>query len=316
MAIASISLPDTVSPDSIYFPGAWVKNTSYELWQNVHVIATIDTNSGIVYQDTQYVSRLHWGDSTLVTFSPWSPSISQKFLTFTVHILENDMDSANNTSGKVIYSRDIIPPVIDSAIAYDGSHEEAGIDNDDYVILYFSEPTNKPDINGSNIDSVLRISSGHTWLDGFGRSVGDIVWNSDGTELLVNLTSYVSPPTLNVGDTIYPDSSTIEDLEYNSCVSPVVLGGSFGPSNIKEESKKYELNVSAVQHGYLTIGYNSNNNDMVNITIFNPGGGVVKKISRRQKGRIVLNLKVPSGIYFINIKKGKYGIMKKVLLIR
>lgn len=315
VAITSISLPDTVTIDSVYFPEAWVKNTSYELWQSFHVIATIDTNGGTVYEDTQYVSGLHWGDSTLVTFSPWSPSISHKFLTFTVHILENDMDSANNTSSKVVYSRDVIPPVIDSAIAYDGSHEEAGIDNDDYVILYFSEPTNKPDINGSSIDSVLRLSSGHTWLDGFG-SVGDIVWNSDGTELLINLTSYVSPPTVNISDTIYPDSSTIEDLDYNRCFSPAVLGGSFGPSNIKEEREKYELNVPTVQRGDLTIGYNSFSNDMVNITIFNLSGGVVKKINRRQKGHIVVNLKVASGIYFIKIKRGKVGIIKKVLLIR
>ena len=314
-AITSISLPDTVSSDSTYFPEAWVKNTSYELWQSFHVIATIDTNGGTVYADTQYVSGLHWGDSTLVTFSPWSPSISQKFLTFTVHILENDMDSANNTSSKVIYSRDMLPPVIDSAIAYDGSHEEAGIDNDDYVILYFSEPTNKPDINGSNIDSVLRLSSGHTWLDGFG-SVGDIVWNSDGTELLINLTSYVSPPTINIGDTIYPDSSTIEDLEYNRCVSPVVLGGSFGPSGIIEKERRDIIEIHRIQRHALSLRYNSSNNIPFTIAIYRQDGSLIKKFKGTNKGTYSVHIKLPAGTYFIKVNKGNHIILKKVLLTK
>ena len=225
--ILSIFAPDTVELDSSFVPKMWVKNNSYEDTLSFSVWASLDSANGNVYSDTKNITALIPGDSTLINFTQWTAPSHPVDLTLSFVINLPDMDTSNDTMSKTVYVRDLIPPVIDSAIAYEGTDTVPGIDNDDYVILYFSEPTDTPAINKSNINNVLALSSGHSWLDGFG-SIGNCLWNSDGTQLLINLTTNVSIPTVKVGDTITPDSSTITDVNGNPCSSPVILGGTFG----------------------------------------------------------------------------------------
>ncbi len=225
--ILSVVSSDTVGTGSIYIPEIWVKNNSYELTLNFDIGAYMDSSGTNMYADSQSVSNLAAGDSVLVGFSSWTaPSIPMN-LNLSFSIITSDMNPDNDTISKTLYVKDMTPPVIDSAVAFDGTNHQPGIDNDDYVVLYFSEPTNKPTIDSSNIDNVLSLSSGHTWLDGAGN-IGTCIWNANGDQLQINLTTNNSSPTIAVGDTITPDGATITDVNSNPCSSPVILGGSFG----------------------------------------------------------------------------------------
>ncbi len=226
-SILSITSPDTVGTDGSYTPEVWVKNNSYEDAFNFDISVYIDSSGTNMYADTQFVSGLAAGDSVLVSFSPWTAPSFPMNLNLSFSIITSDMNTDNDTISKTLYIKDLTPPVIDSAVAFDGTNHQLGIDNDDYVILYFSEPTNKPNVDNSNINSVLSLSGGHTWLDGAGNT-GTCVWNTDGDQLQINFTTNTSLPTIAIGDTITPDGATITDLNNNPCSSPVILGGSFG----------------------------------------------------------------------------------------
>ncbi|MCK4234741.1 exo-alpha-sialidase, partial [candidate division WOR-3 bacterium] len=100
---------------------------------------------------------------------------------------------------------DTIPPNIISAFASDNIDSIQGIDCDDFVRLIFDQITNKPQITAGNINTVLHLSNGHNWGD-----MDSAVWSTFGETLSVYLDT-AGTPTVEPGDTIYPDSVTIED---------------------------------------------------------------------------------------------------------
>lgn len=102
------------------------------------------------------------------------------------------------------------------------SAKEAG----DSVELEFSEATNKFEITEDNIDDILDLNNGHSWLDGAG-GIGDADWNSDGDELTIELSGDTSLPTVAVGDTITLDGGDIEDEDGNDFTGTVTITGSF-----------------------------------------------------------------------------------------
>ena len=102
------------------------------------------------------------------------------------------------------------------------SAKEAG----DTVDLEFSEDTNKFAITEDNIDDLLSLNNGHSWLDGDGE-LGDVDWNSDGDELTITLSDGTSLPTVAVADTVTIDGDDIEDEDGNPFTGSVVIEGSF-----------------------------------------------------------------------------------------
>ncbi len=222
-------------------------------------------------------------------------------------------------------------PVIASAIAYDGLQEFPGIDSDDYVILYFNEKTNGANINENNIDAILSINHGQeTWIP------TDIVqWNGHITQLHI----YFEPtgndtPSIWPGDTIYPDSTTITDIQGRPCIHPVILEGTFNPG-VEEEEKGIEylprrLNLSISPNpagGCATILYDiplkhlANDETNVTIDLYDLSG---RRIKRIHSGTLlpgsytcILNDKnIKQGIYFIRLVTPQESITRKLILLR
>lgn len=191
------------------------------------------------------------------------------------------------------------PLRIDSAIAFDGSVYGGGIDDDDYVVLYFNQPTNGFGITSLNIDDVLRLSSGHRWTDGFGM-IETAYWNPSKSILMIQLSTNISKPTISVGDTIYPDSmSIIGTLNSFRCHYPVVMRGTFGMSGIEEllEVKNVDGIKSELECGYRWIRYRVNSGDN-EIKVYDVMGKVIYNSTNMKKGEHMYELdRVPSGIY-------------------
>ena len=315
--ILSIASPDTVCSDSNYIPAIYIANNS-PVPLNFDVAAYIDSEGTVIYSDTQSVSDLAEGDSTLINFSQWPAPSNAVALNLRFSIITSDMNSDNDTLSGNLYVRDHTLPVLDSAIAYDGTDPVSGIDDDDYVILYFSEPTNKPTIDNSNINSALPLSSGHSWLDGSGN-IGTCVWNTDGDQLQINFTTTTSLPTTAVGDTITPDGETITDVNGNPCSSPTILGGTFEPAGILD--KKYitrmTLNTPTINRNSIYLAYTIAKPGIYTITIHSLDGRVIKKIQEEGKGSFNIHINnIPAGIYFVNLKQRDNIINKKVVVIK
>ena len=316
--IFSIISPDTVCADSGYVPEIFIKNNSFEDAISFDVAAYIDSSGTYIYGDTESVSNLALGDSVTVSFSLLNVPSEQMDLNLSFAIITPDGNPDNDTMSKILHVMDFNSPVIDSAVAFDGTNPASGIDDDDYVILYFSEATNKVEFDNTNIDSILSLSDGHSWLDGFG-SLGSCVWNPDGTQLLINLTTYTSSPTIAVGDTINPDGTTITDLYGNPCSSSAVLSGSFSPQGIKNKRipNKMKLNIFAISRGKISLSYEITKNKPYTLTFYTVDGRIIKKVKGKESGMYNQNIeKLSAGIYFLNLKQGQDIINKKVMILK
>lgn len=109
---------------------------------------------------------------------------------------------------------DTAGPAIISAVASDQTIIIVGIDSDDTVTITFSENTNQPTINATNINSVLQLSDAHSWLDGSGN-ITSAIW-TDLRTLVITLSTTGGLPTVSVGDSIKLDGLTIRDTLNNA----------------------------------------------------------------------------------------------------
>ena len=135
-----------------------------------------------------------------------------------------------NIDDVIIAEADTVRPLIISAVAYDGDIQLPGIDDDDYVVIAFSEPTNKPKVSQDNIDEVFSILNGHSWLSSENK-LWSTVWNEQGDTLRIDLYAVTGePPTIEIGDQFHADMYTITDECGNPIyrgLVPITLGGTF-----------------------------------------------------------------------------------------
>ncbi|MCK4533641.1 hypothetical protein KAU39_07605, partial [bacterium] len=107
-----------------------------------------------------------------------------------------DLNSNPLGGSSNIVCSDKAPPALLSSIASDGVVLIPGVDDDDTVIICFSEGTNRPTIDEVNINKVFVLNDSHTWEDATGN------WNADGDELTISFGLQASSATVCVGDTI------------------------------------------------------------------------------------------------------------------
>ncbi|RKZ22441.1 hypothetical protein DRQ18_02545 [bacterium] len=311
--LLSVISPETVCIGSEYTPQVLVKNNSYLDTLSFDITACIDSSGIPVYSDMKSVYNLAPGDSVVVSFDVWSAPSLPVDMGIGFYILSSDMVPENDSIYKPLYVKDLIPPLLDSAVAFDGVNSVSGVDDDDYVILYFSEPMNKTEINYENIDSVLHLSGNHSWLDGAG-ALGECYWNQDGTQLLVNFTTYLSSPTIAVGDTITPDGITLCDLYENPCSSPVVLRGSFGPVQGVRE-KGVSLYLSPLNKNTIVFSCQVKNGEYT-LSLYRVDGRVIRKMKGIGAGYFTGKIdNIPSGLYFLKLQQGGEVIERKVIVI-
>ena len=221
------------------------------------------------------------------------------------------------------YSIDTIPPSIDTAYATDGSNVVPGVDTDDSVIVIFSDSTNMPQIEPDNINLILKLSNGHSWLDN-NQSVFT-EWVTP-CELKVSWPGLNGEPTVAVRDTIYPDTLTITDRWGNACFKPVVLTGSFGPSPIGETvSSKNEKGCfrvyPTVSKDVIFVRMNIESNIPLELEFFDVTGREIDQIFFNNLTGDTYSIKypvknLPSGIYYIKLRRGTKALIKKFILIK
>ena len=209
--------------------------------------------------------------------------------------------------------------------ASDGIIPVPGIDEDDKVEIRFNILlTALPDITTENIDSVLRLSDGHSWLSGSGQT-GPINWmESAGEQHLEIMFSLAGgSPTVSDGDTIFPEglfNSTGKEIE-----SYCIIEGEFGVSSVKDHPltpntmqisppHPNPFNQSTVFQLVLS------ESTPVKLSIYNLLGEMVDSREYHEiRGDFIMKWSpenLPSGLYFARIEAGSVTQMYKLVIIK
>ncbi len=230
-------------------------------------------------------------------------SDTQTFITDTLIVYSNDW--YGNVDTIVIYSGTDAEIRIDSAIASDNRNGETGIDYDDYVKIYFNYPIIPIDTSTIDLDAILNLNNSHTWYDGTGN-IKYISHVNNNNEMVIFLSTDTSLPTIQVGDTIYPDSISIKDeRNYSYLKKPIVITGSFDPTGIEQPqipNSKLQTDLS-IDYRLSTIDlhYSIPKEGNLNIRIFDIIGRVIETVHSGQisKGTYTYTPKnTKNGIYF------------------
>jgi len=226
----------------------------------------------------------------------------------------------------IAYDADLQGPVPDSAVASDGTNPIPGIDDDDFVTIIFDEATNKPTINSTNIDQVLELTGGHSWLDG-SFAIGGANWNPAGDVLVVLLSNNTTPPTVAVNDIIIPDGVTITDVWGNPAVYPVLITGSFNPPGVQENVRTQSGRVFALSQnepnpfsGETVITYTLPCGLHVTLEVYDLSGRLVETlVDGPQKAglhRARWATEGPAaGIYFCRLRTGDSELTRKMVVV-
>lgn len=180
------------------------------------IIAAPNTDTGTA-NDT--IITLFTNDSTVSGTS----ALSVAFLMNTGKWMGNgiELQTIADLSSVV---EDKAPPVILTAVASDNTSLISGVDSDDTLVLTFSEGTNKPIIDSSNIASILSLSSAHGW-----GTITSATWNLAGDVLTITFAG--SGSTISIGDTVtivgtITDTATVPNTSTN-IASVNTLSGTF-----------------------------------------------------------------------------------------
>jgi hypothetical protein len=329
VSVVSIDEPgEVVQPDSTYALVATVRSHG-NVESSFRVTAYVDD-----YSDTISVRRLPPGSKKQIEFRPWRvPNVG--FTTYDIHLcvhIENDQNPDNDCLWKRVAAVDTLGPVVVSAMASDNINQLPGIDEDDYVLLTFNEKTNSPALDHSNIDAVLSLSSGHSWLDGQGE-LGRAEWNFIGDMLLITLSTGVSPPTVAVGDTLALDGVTIKDIHYRSSPCWAVIQGSFDPVGVAEShSPAYARRTILMQNwpnpfsSRTVIRYQIGSSGLktrmpVQLSIQDASGRMIATLVDQVQNPGQYEIcweaeRCPAGVYFCTLKAGHTVDLKKMTLVR
>jgi len=180
-------------------------------------------------------------DTLTITFSSGTGTISIGDVIDNAlpNSIQDDGPSYNDVTGNITlagsFGGDSTGPSMISAVANDSSGGGPGIQSGDKVVITFNEGTDGHPITSANINSVLQLSGGHSWLDGSGN-IGSAVWKTNvypNDTLIITLTTAVLPPTVAVGDTITIAANTIEDIYGNDATGGTITGsfGANGPGS-------------------------------------------------------------------------------------
>jgi len=214
--------------------------------------------------------------------------------------------------------------VIDSARGLAGRFPEAGVTSEDYVQIFFNWETDMPEINSSNIDSIFKLSNGHTWLDG-NKEITQATWIG-GKKLTVQFSDSLKNPTIEIGDTIYVDTLAIWGTRVKKPFkNPVVLTGSFGPTGIQERHEPCAKNLEPCALGHepqIQMQIQSryimwNTNTQGTLTVYDISGRELITEESKATGEHKTDIRhLKNGIYFIKLKDDNQLITEKMVKIR
>jgi hypothetical protein len=217
-------------------------------------------------------------------------------------------------------------PYITSAVLRDGAVLLPEIDEDDTALVTFSEPLLPLNLHAGNIDDVLRLSSGHSWLSGSGE-LGSVTWNLEWDTLKVSFSLNGGLPSISDGDTLTPNPTRIISSDSLAAGGYRFVRFDF-PSGVSWDDG---LPIPSLPHLYTpypcpfnaqtAIRIELPHEIEINLSVYNLYG---QKVDNLFNGKLTAGQhsftwnagKYVSGIYFISMEAGKGQFVRKVVLLK
>ena len=215
---------------------------------------------------------------------------------------------------------------ITSAQLLEGIQQSTAIDDDDTARITFSTPVAPLAITSRNIDDILQLSQGHSWLSG-GNQIGSATWNDSGDTLCISFSLEGGAPTLANGDTLYPNP------EYLYSIDSLQAGG-YRFVRFEEVSSVHALQSPILPqaaklfpprptpfNARTRITYQLAHSSYVTLCILNLSGREVGELHRgfQDAGLHAYDWNpenLASGIYFISLRADHDQLVRKTVLIK
>jgi hypothetical protein len=301
---------DTVMAGTLYDASGWLETDAIAgstaqimiLWFNSLTPPNNQVPAGYIRIDTVgKLSGTHpWTNLSQTFAAPANAVTAQVYLECTAAAGDTGTAWFDDLSFQV---HPAVPPSLISAVA----GEQVGT-NDDYVLLTFDKGVTNLTVTALNIDSVIPLSGGHTWLSGFG-TIGSAVWNPTFTKLLITLSVTVSAPTISVGDTI--------SFTQGQAQSKAVLTGSFNSAaSVRNRITSVSTNLFrvATTSGSVSFSYPERVNvqivDVRGHCIAHLGSGTVFRWDHNSAGQ-----HAATGFYFAQLTSNEHMVACKRFFI-
>ena len=292
--------------DTLYFKFSEKTNTPYLSAESLEIYFDLIGKS---WQNQNIlINEIIWKNESTLCITFLGNGLPSFFPNDSVHIHTKIKDLNGNVCDTIVYlegAYDLKSPFIYEAIFFDyPPYANSPNSPYDHFILKFDEKTNKPVLNSSNIDLVLKLSNNHSWLSGSGL-IQKIEWLSD-TILYIHPSGSGGYPTVSQGDTIYPDSMTIKDIFGNPSYLPQIITRYV---KIEEDfpSVFYSIKIKNDLELYLSVRKDIEISlfDITGRKIFDFKGSLNEGVHRFE---ILKNRK--KGVYFLKINLDKKYIFK------
>ncbi len=215
---------------------------------------------------------------------------------------------------------------IASARLEEGIIQTAAIDEDDTALVAFSEPAANLTITAANIDEVLTLSGGHSWLSGDG-SLGSALWDQNRDTLKITFALSGGSPSIADDDTVRPNPLYLQSRDSLSAGGyrfvrfegiAGVTAGQIAP--LPARSRLLPLFPTPFNSD-LKIGYELERAGEVSLRLYDISGRETAVISQGRKNagfhQVTWNAQnLPAGIYLIALESGGARQIQKAVLVK
>jgi hypothetical protein len=215
---------------------------------------------------------------------------------------------------------------ITSAQLLDGDILNFALDEDDTARITFSAPLQPVNLHAGNIDDILQIESGDSWLSGSGE-LGSVTWNQTNDTLKITFSFAGGAPTLQNDDKIIPNPQRITSQEGFSAGGYRFIRFEV-PAAVSSPVKKISSPVLQLYppsptpfNATTTIRIDLPQAAVIQLSVFDITGRIAAKLfqGRLEAGTHSFDwnaAEVSSGVYLIFLQSGADHFVEKVVLLK
>ncbi len=200
------------------------------------------------------------------------------------------------------------------------------IDEDDTARIVFSQPVAPVNIHAGNIDDILQLETGQSWLSGAG-DLGSVSWNATSDELKISFSMNGGSPTIQDNGKITPNPLRLVSDEELAAGGYRYIRFDF-PANAGKPSTSVLPETIQLHAPYPSpfnpttrISFDLPYDSDVMLRIFDIHGREVQTVinARKRAGSHIANWNaenLSSGVYIISLQTGNEQLIRKAVLLK
>lgn len=215
---------------------------------------------------------------------------------------------------------------ITSARLLEGDLQIGQIDEDDTARVTFSHPVEPITIHAGNIDQILQLPAGHSWLSGGGQ-LGSATWNASRDTLKISFSPAGGAPTIADGDTVTPNPARLASDQglpaggYRFIRFDDISGLRSPPAFLSPNTVKLYPPNPTPFNAVVLLEFDLPHPAAVVLKVLDPAGREISILFQgyKEAGRHAMTWNaadLASGIYFVSLRADGKHLVRKAVLIK